>query len=145
MECIIKDQLLSQLLPKGLTNKQQHGFISKHSTVTNLLECTHDWSLSFHGKQPVDVMYIDFSRAFDSVVHSKLIHKLRCFGINGLILKWIEPFLYCRSQCVVVENLYSSWSQDISGVPQGSVLGPKLFIQFINDISNITDNGVFTK
>jgi len=56
MECIIKDQLLFQLLPKGLINKQQHAFISKHSTVTNLLESTYDWSLSFHGKQPVDVI-----------------------------------------------------------------------------------------
>jgi len=96
-------------LSKGLINKQQHGFISKHSTVTNLLENTYDWSLSFHGKQPVDVIYVDFSRAFDSVVHPKLIHKLRGFGINGLLLKWVEAFLYCRSQCVVVENHYSSW------------------------------------
>jgi len=57
-------------------NKHQHTFIKKHSTVTNLLECTHDWAVSLHGGVNVDVVYVDFSRAFDSVVHSKLIYKL---------------------------------------------------------------------
>jgi len=62
MESVIKDHLLSRLVSKGLINKHQHGFISKHSTITNLLECTYDWSLAFHGKPPVDVIYIDFSK-----------------------------------------------------------------------------------
>jgi len=72
MESVIKDQLLSRLVSKGLINKHQHGFISEYSTITNLLECTHDWSLAFHGKLLVDVIWIDFSKASDSVVHSKL-------------------------------------------------------------------------
>jgi len=84
MECIIKKQSMSQLLSKGLISKQ-HVYISKHSTVTNLLESTHDCSLSFHGKHSVDVIYVDFSKAFDSDVHFKRIHKLRCFGISGLL------------------------------------------------------------
>ena len=132
-------------MSKGLINKHQHGFISKHSTITNLLECTHDWSLAFHGKLPVDAIYIDFSKVFDNVVHCKLIHKLQTFGINGLLLKWITAFLHGRSQCVVVENRYFSWSKVISGVPQGSVIGPMLLILFINDNSNITVNVISTK
>jgi len=74
MESVIKDQLLSRLVSKGFINKHQHGFISEHSTIINLLECTHHWSFAFRGKLPVDVLYINFSKAFDSVVHSKLIH-----------------------------------------------------------------------
>jgi len=104
MEVIVKDQLLSYLLNKGLITKDQHGFMSRHSTVTNLLECTHDWYVSFQNRIPVDVIYIDFSRAFDSVVHSKLIHKLSSFGICGKLLMWIKAFLSNRSQCVLVEN-----------------------------------------
>jgi len=76
MESIIKDQLVTYLHSKGLISKHQHAFIKKHSTVTNLLECTHDWAVSLHGGVNVDVIYVDFSRAFDSVVHSRLIYKL---------------------------------------------------------------------
>jgi len=93
---------------KDLMNKHQHGFISKHSTITNLLKCTHDCPLAFHGKLLVDVIYTSFRKAFDSVVYSKLVHKLQTFGINGLLIKWITAFLHGRSQCVVFENCFYS-------------------------------------
>ena len=67
-----------------------------HSTVTNLLEFTHDWAILLHNKTPVDVIYIDFSRAFNSVVHSKLLVKLETFGISGKLLSWISAFLSDR-------------------------------------------------
>ena len=83
MECIIKDQLLAFLLSKGIINKKQHGFISNHSTCTNLLECTHDWLVTLNSSKMTDAVYIDFSRAFDSIVHTKLINKLENYGITG--------------------------------------------------------------
>jgi len=92
MEAIVKDQLVSYLVFKGLISSQQHAFIKKHSTVTNLLQCTRDWALAVHGLHSVDAVYIDFTRAFDSVVHSKHIFKLSTFGISGNLLNWIAAF-----------------------------------------------------
>ena len=110
MESIIKDQVMAFLTASNLLSKQQHAFIAKHSTVTNLLECVHDWSLSLHNKVPQDVLYFDFSHAFDSVVNQKLLLKLQNFGIGGMLLAWIGAFLEGRSQCVVSSICYLTGS-----------------------------------
>jgi hypothetical protein len=86
MESVVKDQLLTFLLAHGLINKHQHAFMSRFSTNTNLLECTFDWFVALAHSDSVDVIYIDFSKAFDSIVHSKLLFKLSSLGITGKLL-----------------------------------------------------------
>jgi ribonuclease P/MRP protein subunit RPP40 len=111
--------------------------MSRFSTNTNSLECTFDWFVATAHSDSVDVIYIDFSKAFDSIVYSKLLFKLSSLGITGKLLAWLAAFLHNRNQCVAIENIFSSVSSVISGVPQGSVLGPVLFLVFINDIDVI--------
>ena len=137
MERVINDSMLKYLSSCSLISKRQHGFLSKHSTSTNLLESTYDWTLALDSRKPVDIVYIDFSRAFDSVVHSKLLYKLNSIGITGKLLSWISSFLSDRTQCTVVEGYRSSITKVISGVVQGSCIGPVLFVIFVNEVIDI--------
>ena len=134
MESVIHDQLISYLSHHKLISRAQHGFLTKKSTGTNLLSCLHDWQLSLKNKKLIDIVYLDFKKAFDSLVHSKIITKLSAYGIEHELLSWIHAFLTGRSQRVIVENTLSKPIDVGSGVVQGSVLGPLICILFVNDI-----------
>ena len=139
MERVIVQHLLSYLYQHGLISRQQHGFLLRKSTTTNLLETINDWTLAIDGRDGVVTAYIDFAKAFDSVSHPKLYHKLQGYGISGSMLAWIKDFLSARFQCTRVGDSVSTVEYLISGVIQGSCLGPILFVLYINDIVQLFD------
>jgi len=116
LECGIKDALLQHLLTHNVISSHQHGFLSKKLTTTQLLECSYDWSVALTLGLNVDVAYLDYAKAFDSVVHSKLLAKLSHYGASGSVLIWIEKFLINRCQCVRVGNVLSEYADVVSGV-----------------------------
>ena len=140
MESLVRETIIDHMRENSLFSKYQYGFINRRSTTLQLLFVLDEWTEILDQGGTIDAVYLDFMKAFDKVPHKRLLHKLLAYGISGDLHNWIRSFLTGRTQRVKVDSAASQWRTVTSGIPQGSVLGPILFVIYINDMPDALKN-----
>ena len=144
MEKIVRNHIIEHMKENKFFSSQQYGFISGRSTSLQLLEVLDKWTEALERKGTnIDCIYMDFQKAFDKVPHNRLIGKLQSYGISEDITEWVKSFLNERKQKVIINGKESDWKDVTSGIPQGSVLGPFLFVIYINDLPDNVDSPTY--
>ena len=141
LEHILYHCIMEQLTTYQILSDKQYGFRPNHSCETQLLNIVEEIQLALDHHLSVDLIFIDFRKAFDTVSYQRLMKKLYHYGIQGNVYNWIFSWLTKRTQRVVIKSHSSTYVHVDSGVPQGTVLGPLMFLSYINDITtNITSS-----
>ena len=139
LERLIYNQLYLFLEKNDILCKYQFGFRKGYSTEQSILEITDSLNSAIDNKQITCGLFLDFSKAFDTVNHNILLSKLHTYGIRGIPLKWFTSYLHNRTQLVKIDEFESSMETITCGVPQGSNLGPLFFLLYINDLPNSSE------